>query len=282
MLDNLVKLGIKTTLIDNDEKLTPNLEMDMADELEAIIREHYVPILKNARTTQINSKTISFQDGREIDADLVILAIGLKPEVTLAEKAGIELGETGAIRVTVSMETNISDIYACGDCIETFSLITGKPVYVPLGTTANKTGRIAGDSITNGALEYRGNLGTSIFKIFDYTVASTGLNKAEAIASGYEVIEIMHGARNKPAYMEGEKIKVIAFADKRSRKLLGVQMIGKEGVDKRLDVYVTLLTYKATVDDLFHLDLAYAPPYSNVKDLVHYTGMIFESELNRH
>ena len=92
----------------------------------------------------------------------------------------------------------------------------------------------------------------------------------------------MHGARNKPAYMEGEKIKVIAFADKRSRKLLGVQMIGKEGVDKRLDVYVTLLTYEATVDDLFHLDLAYAPPYSNVKDLVHYTGMIFESKLTKH
>jgi rhodanese-related sulfurtransferase len=179
------------------------------------------------------------------------------------------------------MQTNFKDVYSCGDCIETFSSITGKPVYRPLGSTANKTGRIAGDALTGGTLEYRGNLSTAIFKLFDLTIASTGLSEREALAEGYE-IEICHNIKpDKPEYFHGKEMTIKAIADKATQKLIGVQIIGYEGVDKRIDIFATLITYGARVDDLFHLDLAYAPPFSTTKDPVHYTGMILDNALNK-
>lgn len=208
------------------------------------------------------------------------MATGVKPNVTLAKEALIELGITGAIKVDTQMNTNIKDILACGDCIETFSLITNKPVYRPLGSTANKTGRIAGDVATGGTLNYRGNLGTGIFKLFDMTIASTGLSEREAIASGYEIAQCHNIKPDKPDYFHGKEMVIKAIADKETQKLLGVQIIGYDGVDKRIDVFAPLITYGAKVDELFHLDLAYAPPFSTTKDPVHYTGMILDNALN--
>lgn len=211
---------------------------------------------------------------------MVIMATGVKPNITLAKDAGIEIGITGAIKVNTKMQTSSVDVYACGDCVETFSRITGQPVYKPLGSIANKTGRIAGDVVTGGRLEYKGNLGTGIFKIFDLVVASTGLTEEEARQAGYEVV-ICHNIKlDKPHYFKGKEMLIKAVADKATDKLLGVQIIGYKGVDKRIDVFATLITYGATVDELFHLDLAYAPPFSTTKDPVHYTGMILENMLH--
>ena len=278
MLENLKALGMEVTLIDNDDKLTPHLSKEMADLLFEKLKHKAFFMKMEAITKEITAKEIIFENGDSIEADLVITAVGIRPNTKLAEEAGVLLGETKAIKVNEKMQTNLKDIYACGDCIETYSTITGRAVYIPLGTTANKTGRIAGDVITGGDLTYKGNLKTSIFKVFDYTVATSGLSMKEAEEAGFDVIKIDHIAYSKPKYMSGEKMHISALADKKSKRLLGVQIIGGEGVDKRLDLYVVLMTYGIPFDDFFHLDLAYAPPFSNVKDAVHYTGMILQSE----
>lgn len=280
LLENLMHENIDVTIVEMADKITPNLDIDMASFLENKLLEQGVKVLKSTQIVKIDKGGVILSDGKFLSADMVIMATGVRPNVELAIKAGIQLGNTGAIAVSATMQTNISDVYACGDCVETYSSITGKPVYRPLGSTANKTGRIAGDSITGGLLSYRGNLGTGIFKLFHMTIASTGLSENEARAEGYDVV-ICHNIKpNKPEYMGGKEMVIKAIADKLTGRLLGVQIIGEDGVDKRIDVFATLITYKATVEELFHLDLAYAPPFSTTKDPVHYTGMILDNAIH--
>lgn len=280
MLENLMADGVKVTIVEKQGKITPNLDEDMAAFLENALAKKNITIIKNTSIVEINKGNVILEDGKEVKSDMVIMAAGVRPNVTLAKEAGIETGVTGAIKVNTKMETNIKDIYACGDCIETFSIITTKPVYRPLGSTANKTGRIAGDVITGGNLEYRGNLGTGIFKLFDMTIANTGLSEREAIEEGYDVIVCHNIKLDKPSYFHGKEMVIKAIADKQTEKILGVQIVGYDGVDKRIDIFATLITYGAKVDELFHLDLAYAPPFSTTKDPVHYTGMILDNALN--
>ena len=280
MLENLMSDGINVTIIEKENKITPNLDEDMAKFLETALVKKGVNILKGISVEEIEKDKIKLSNGENVLADMIIMATGVKPNISLAKAARIDIGETGALKVNVRMETNVPDIYACGDCIETFSSITGKPVYRPLGSTANKTGRIAGDSLSGGKLQYKGNLSTGIFKLFDMAIGSTGLNEKEAIKEGYDVIVCHNIKPDKPAYFHGKEMVIKAIADKNTEKILGVQIIGYEGVDKRIDVFATLITYGATVDELFHLDLSYAPPFSTTKDPVHYTGMILDNALN--
>lgn len=281
VLENLTARGIEVTVVEVADKITPNLDEDMANYLENQLLSKGVKILKRTHIKIIEPQNATLSNGSIVDVDLVIMATGVRPNVALAQSIGAEIGLTNAIKVDRQMRTSVKDVYACGDCIETFSAITGKPVYRPLGSTANKTGRIAGDVVTGGTLEYRGNLSTGIFKLFDLTIASTGLSEREAINEGYE-IEIVHNIKpDKPSYFHGEEMVIKAIADRKSMRLLGVQIIGTTGVDKRIDIFATLITYKATVDELFHLDLAYAPPFSTTKDPVHYTGMILDNAINQ-
>ncbi len=281
MLENILNLGLKVQVVEIADKITPNLDSDMAQYLENCLDKKGIVVRKNTGITAIKGNQVELTNGTIIEADMVILSTGVRPNVILAKEAGIAIGETGAISVDDEMRTSIADIYACGDCIETYSQITKKKVYRPLGSTANKTGRIAGDCSTGGSIRYRGNLGTGIFKLFEFTVASTGLSEREALEEGFEV-QICHNIKpNKPEYMGGKEMIIKAVADKATNRILGVQIIGQEGVDKRIDVFATLVTYKATVDELFHLDLAYAPPFSTTKDPVHYTGMILDNALNQ-
>jgi len=280
VLESLVNYSIDVTIVEVADKITPNLDIDMASFLENTLVKKGIKILKSTSINKILDKEIILSNDSTLDADLVIMATGVRPNVSLAKQMGVKLGVTGAIEVNDRMETSITDVYAAGDCIETFNIITGKPVYRPLGTTANKTGRIAGDALSGGSLTYRGNLSTGIFKLFDLSIGSTGLSEKEAITEGYDV-EVVHNIKpNKPSYMNGQEMVIKAIADRKSKRLLGVQIVGYEGVDKRIDVFATLLTYKATVDELFHLDLSYAPPFSTTKDPVHYTGMILENAIS--
>lgn len=280
MLENLLKLGLDVEMLELNEQITPNLDCDIAKYLEAELLKKSIKIRKNSTVKSIETDTITLENNEKIKADLVILATGVNPNTQLAEKIGVELGEKGAIKVTTKMQTNIENIYACGDCIETFCTITKKAVYRPLGSTANKTGRIAGDVITGGKLEYKGNLGSSIFKFIDITVATTGLTEKQAIMYGYEV-QVCHNIKpNKAEYLGGKEMLIKGIADKKTSRILGVQIIGFDGVDKRIDVFATLITYKATVDELFDLDLCYAPPFSTTKDPIHYTGMILDNAIN--
>lgn len=279
--ENLKGLGIDVTLVERLPQVTPGLDPDMAVYVEEHLKKNGIEVLTGATATKIKKNRVILADERELQADLVLLSAGVRPNTQLAVKAGVELGITKAIKVNDSMMTNLKDVYACGDCIEQYHVVTKKPVYRPMGSTANKTGRIAGDVVTGGNLRFRGILGTGIFQIFGMAVALTGLSEREAKLEGYDV-EVCHNIKpNKPEYMGGKEMVIKGIADRESGRLLGTQIVGDEGVDKRIDVFVTAITYQAKVEDLFHLDLAYAPPFSTTKDPVMYTGMILDNAINQ-
>jgi len=280
MAENLKNLGIDVTLVERLKQVTPFLDDDIAVYAEEYLKKMGLKLELGETVTELRSNEVVLQSGRVINADFVIMSIGVKPNVELALSAGIQIGETGAIKVNSKMQTSIKDIYACGDCAESYSVVTQKPIYRPLGSTANKTGRIAGDQITGGALEFRGILGTGIFKIYDMTVAQTGLTENEAKKFGYETVVCHNIKPDKPTYFHGKEMIIKAVADAQTQRLLGVQIVGFEGVDKRIDVFATAITFGAKVSDLFHLDLAYAPPFSTTKDPVMYTGMILDNAIN--
>ena len=281
VLENLLPWNIKVKVVELADKITPNLDADMATLLENKLTEKGIEIIKGTSITDIHDDCVTLSNGKVEDAEMVILATGVRPNVDLAKTMGLRIGVTGALWVDDTMRTSHPDVYAAGDCIETYNSITKKAVYRPLGTTANKTGRIAGENITGGSMHYRGNLSTGIFKLFDLTIGSTGLSEVEARKEGFD-IEVIHNIKpHRPSYFDGQEMVIKAIADRQSKELLGVQIIGTEGVDKRLDVFATLITYHAKVDDLFHLDLAYAPPFSTTKDPVHYTGMILDNAIER-
>lgn len=279
--ENLKRLGLNITLIEKLPQVTPGLDRDMAVYVKEHLEKNGVAVLTGVSAAEITGSGVVLSDGRTIDAELVLVSTGVRPNTGLAVAAGIELGVTGAIHVNSKMQTSLTDIYACGDCIEQFHAVTGKPVYRPLGSTANKTGRIAGDSISEGNLTFRGILGTGIFQVFGMTVAQTGLSEREAKEQGYDVIVCHNIKPNKPVYMGGKEMVIKGIADKTSGRLLGTQIVGFDGVDKRIDVFVTAITYQAKAEDLFHLDLAYAPPFSTTKDPVMYTGMILDNAIQR-
>ena len=278
--ENLKGLGIDVTLLERLPQVTPGLDQDMAAYVEDYLKKNGIQVLTGASATKIEKNRVILADGRDIQADMVLISAGVRPNTQLAVKAGVELGITKAIKVNDEMMTNLTDVYACGDCSEQYHVVTGKPVYRPMGSTANKTGRIAGDVMTGGKLRFRGILGTGIFQIFGMAVAQTGLSEREARLEGYDV-EVCHNIKpNKPEYMGGKEMVIKGIADRESGRLLGTQIVGYEGVDKRIDVFVTAITYQAKVEDLFHLDLAYAPPFSTTKDPVMYTGMILDNAIH--
>ena len=285
MAENLKNRGIDVTMVEMAEHVMPSLEKDVAVYLEEYLREKEINLVLKDTVTAFSGEPAAdraiLKSGKTIDTDFVILSAGIRPNVRLAVKAGVETGSTGAIKVNKGMQTNIEYIYACGDCAESYSAITGKPVYRPLGSTANKTGRIAGDRITGGSLEFRGILGTGIFRVFDMTVAVTGLTESEAIKEGFDVVVCHNIKPDRPAYFKGKEMVIKAVADRATGRILGAQIVGKSGVDKRIDVFATAITFGATAEDLSHLDLAYAPPFSTTRDPVIYTGMILENDIHR-
>lgn len=281
MVENLVHAGLQVTLIEKLPQICPFVDPDMAPYLHEYLEKQQVTILAGRSAASISEAGLILDDGSEIQADLVIVAVGIRPNVGLARSMGVDIGETGAIAVNEKMQTNLPDVYACGDCTESFSIVDGRKLYRPLGSTANKMGRIAGDVATGGSLSFRGIAGTGIFQVFEMSIAATGLNEAQARASGYDIVVNHNIKPDKPEYFGGREMVIKAIADRKSEKLLGVQIIGYEGVDKRIDVFVTAMTAGLSVSDLFHLDLAYAPPFSTTKDPVMYTGMILDNALHR-
>ncbi len=272
MCESFKNLGMEVTLIARST-ISKGIDKDMTVYIEEYLKENGVTVLTDTQTEEINEQGVILGDGNIIKADIVLLATGIKPNVDLAKSIGIELGTTGAIKVDKNMKTNIDDIYSCGDCIEMFNAVTGKAIYRPLGSTANKTGTIAGSNITNIKEEFRGVLGTGIYRIFNMSVGQTGLSEEEAIKQGFDIRVSIDKKINKPRNMGGKPIIIKAIADNKDGRLLGAQIIGYDGVDKRLDVLVTAISLKAKAEDLIHLDLAYSPPFSLPRDPLYYTGI---------
>lgn len=281
MAESLQKAGLEVTIVEKLPNICPALDSDMAAHLHSYLVNSGIKIQTGRSADEFTQGSVILDDGSKLIAQLIILAVGVSPNVKLAKECGVELGSTGAILINKRMQTNLPAVYACGDCVQSMSIIDGQPLYRPLGSTANKMGRIAGDAITGGNMTFRGIAGTGIFKVLELTVASTGLKENEAWEKGYDVVVCHNIKPDRPDYFHGKEMVIKAIADRRTEKLLGVQIVGYGGVDKRMDVFVTAMTFGAKVSDLFHLDLAYAPPFSTTKDPVAYTGMILENAINR-
>jgi Pyridine nucleotide-disulphide oxidoreductase/Pyridine nucleotide-disulphide oxidoreductase, dimerisation domain/Rhodanese-like domain len=250
----------------------------MAFRVEEELVRHGVTVRVARSATAIDASDgtvtgVRLDNDEYLPADLVILSVGVRPDTGLALQVGAELGTTGAIRVDRQMRTTVDDVYAVGDAAESFSVITGSPLWRPLGSTANKMGRIAGDAITGGNLSHRGILGTGILRVFELAVGHTGLTETEAKVQGFD-IDVIHNIKPAHAtYVGGRELIIKAIAERGTGTLLGAQAIGPQGVDKRIDVLATAITLGAHAEDLFHLDLAYSPPFATTKDPIHYTGM---------
>ena len=283
--ENLKARGLEVTIVEMASQVMPALDADMAIYVEAELRKQGVSVITDDSVVCFEGKDrveqVVLKSGEKVTVDMVIVAAGVQPNVSLAQQAGVKLGVTGAIEVNAKMQTSALDVYACGDCAEGFSLLTQAPLYRPMGSTANKMGRIAGDQATGGTLEFRGVLGTGIVKVFDLTVAHTGMSEQQARKEGYAVVVCHNIKPDKPEYFHGQEMVIKGIADETTGRLLGVQIVGKSGVDKRMDVFVTAISFGAHVEDLFHLDLAYAPPFSTTKDPVLYTGMILDNAISR-
>ncbi|MFH0814049.1 MAG: FAD-dependent oxidoreductase, partial [Pseudomonadota bacterium] len=219
-------------------------------------------------------------DKHELEADVVLLAIGVRPNVELAKKAGLALGKTGAIQVNEYLQTSDPDIYAGGDCVENTHRITGKKVYTPMGSTANKHGRVIADHITGGGSPFPGVLGTGICKVIDLNIARTGLTEGEARAEGFDVETVICPSPDRPHFYPGSKSIITKLvADKKTGKLLGAQIIGPGDVAKRIDIAVSALSFGATVEQVAKLDLAYAPPFSLAMDNIITAANIMDNKL---
>ncbi|WP_028973099.1 FAD-dependent oxidoreductase [Spirochaeta cellobiosiphila] len=281
ILDNLLQKGIRTSVIEAGKQLMPPLDDDMSIWLEDYLTKKGISYHLDSKVTRIDKNKVTLSNNRILPADLVVIAVGITPEVSLANAIGIKLGKTGAILVDDNMNTSHKSIKAIGDCTEIWSSIDHQALYRPMGSTANKMGRIStGLLYAQYPLNFRGVLGTGIMQFKELTIGFTGYSEKLARDFGYDV-EIIHNIKeNQSKYLpESREMIIKGVADRKTGRLLGAQLIGERGVDKRLDVFATAISFKAKVEDLFHLDLSYAPPYSTTKDPVHYTGMILANAI---
>ncbi|MGL4645208.1 MAG: FAD-dependent oxidoreductase [Vagococcus fluvialis] len=286
MAEQLTRRGIKVTLLQRGSQVMKHMDQDMAFRIQKELETNHVDVHLNTVVTNVRTSggaivSLETTGGGNIVTDMVILATGVVPNTGLVDNLPIQVGESGAISVNKKLQTSIPDIYAVGDVAESYSIITGKPIYRPLGSTANKMGRTVGDILTGGTLEHRGILGTGIVRVFDLDIAYTGLSETEALAEGYEIETLYSIKPNNADYLGGKELTIKAIADKRTSKILGAQIIGPQGADKRIDVIATAISFGAVSEDLFHLDLAYAPPFATTKDPVIYTGMALDNAINK-
>ncbi len=268
--ENLSLQGINTTVVELDPHILPPYDADVALYVQKYLGEKGIKILTGTAVKAFKDngqgKVGAVVTGAgALKADLVVLAVGVRPNVDLAKECGIALGTTGAIAVDERMETNIKDIYAVGDCAENINLITGRPVWYPMGSTANKTGRVAAVNFAGTAYKdtMKGVLGTSVLKLFELNVGKTGLSERDARALGYDVETVLVPAQDRAHYYPGSHMIVTKLiVDRKTHQLLGGQIYGEGVVDKPVDILVTAITFGAAVEQLTKLDLAYAPPFS--------------------
>lgn len=287
MVEAFHNSGLDITLIEMSSQILPLMDEELATQIHKYLEEKNIKIITSDGVKRLisdednNVKRVETRNGAIIDADIALISVGAKPNIELAREAGIEIGETGAIKVNSKMQTNIEDIYAAGDCAEQINLITGKPTWVPLGSTANKQGRVAAINITGGNEEFVGVLGSHISKIFEFANAGTGLTEKQANKYGYNYETVTITDKDRSSLFPGaEDFTLKLIADKSTGKLIGAQGIGKGDVDKRINVLATALTAHMTIDDIANIDITYSPPYSPVIDPVIIAAEQLQEKLN--
>ena len=277
MAENLRNRGLLVAIVEMFDQVMPALDKEMAASLHEHLHEQSVALwLSDAVTVfrQTNSKlVIGLKSGMELSCDMAVLAIGVKPEIALAKEAGLEIGSTGGIKVNDNLQTSDPDIFAVGDAIEVQHFVLKKPVLIPLAGPANRQGRMVADNIAGRNVKYKGTQGTAILKVFGLTVAMTGATEKELKKSelSYEKA-YLHPANHVGYYPGAQQMHIKILFDKQNGKLLGAQIVGKDGVDKRIDIFATAIRNNLDVFDLQDLELAYAPPYGSGKDPVNMAG----------
>lgn len=279
MAENLVIQGVRTTIIEKMEQVMPAMDYEMAGLLHAHLMEKGVDCILGDGIRSIAENNgrlaVSTESNREIECDMAIMSVGIKPENQLARDAGLSIGPLGGIAVDAAMQTSDPDIYAIGDAVEVTDFLTGRTTKTPLAGPANKQGRIAADNVMGRRTIFRGTLGTSVVKVFDLTTASTGASEKSLI---YYKIPYMasytHSGSHASYYPGAEMMSIKLMFSPNTGKILGAQIVGREGVDKRIDVLATAIRGAMTVFDLEELELAYAPPYSSAKDPVNIAGFV--------
>jgi len=269
MAESLVQLSKKVTIVEMAPQILTLFDEDFAGILRQYLERKGVQIFTSEPIKALRGKdgkvTHVQTASQEIEADAVLMGLGIRPQVELAKKAGLRIGETGAIWVNERMETSAEGIYAAGDCAETIHLVTGKRVWIPLGSTANKQGRVVGVNVCGGDATFPGVMGTTIFKTFNFNVAKTGLEMREAEKEGFRPVQaIVTGYARAHYYPGGKESTLKVIADRETGRILGGQAIGEGPSDKFIDVLAIALHGKMTCRDLSNVDLAYAPPYSPV------------------
>lgn len=275
MAENLWERGVEVTLVEMADQIMAPIDFEMASILHQHLREKGVNLVleDGVKSFEKNGKLINLNSGKQIDTDLVILAIGVAPENKLAKDSGLELGLRGAIRVNERLQTADESIYAIGDAIEVKDYINGQATHIPLAWPANRQGRIVADNINGIDSKYQGTLGTSIAKVFDMTVAATGNNEKtlKRLGISYDVVHV-HPSSHAGYYPGAFPIALKLIFDRETGKIFGAQAVSYDGADKRIDVLATAIKGGMTIFDLPDLELAYAPPYSSAKDPVNMAG----------
>lgn len=280
--ENLHVAGINVTLVELLDQVLTTLDYDMASFIHSAFRCEGINLRLSSEVEGFidteKGIRVNIKNSEPIESDMVLFCIGVRPDSDLAKSAGLELGIKGSILVNDKMETSEKDIYAVGDAIQIKHTVTGEPALVSLAGPASKQGRIAADNINGGDSRYKGSPGTSVIKLFDITAASTGLTETAAKAKGYDYEKIILSPPSHATYYPGAKTMTVKLIfEKSSLRILGAQIVGYDGVDKRIDVIATAISLGASALDLMDLDLAYAPPYSSSKDPVNMAGFVIEN-----
>ena len=285
LAENLRELGMEVTIVQRPKQLMNPFDPDMAAFIHNEMRKTGIRLALGHTVEGFEEKgggvDVLLKDEQPLHADMVVLAIGVTPDTALAKEAGLELGIKGSILVNDRMETSVPDIYAVGDAVQVKHFVTGQNALISLAGPANKQGRIAADNICGGDSRYSGSQGSSVIKVFDMTAATTGVNETNAKKAGLSVDKVILSPMSHAGYYPGGKVMTMKVVfEKETYRLLGAQIVGYEGVDKRIDVLATAIRAGMKATDLKELDLAYAPPYSSAKDPVNMAGFMIDNIAN--
>lgn len=277
MAENLKEAGLEVSVVELSDHLIAPLDFDMAADVHRYIKSKGLKPYLNNGVKAIDGHTVILQNGK-ITADMIVMSVGVRPETALAKDCGIRTNQRGSIIVDRHMKTGIDNIYAVGDAVEVEDFITKSAAFIPLAGPANKQGRIAADNIAGFDSEYTGTQGSAVLKLFDMTVATTGLNEKSAKSAGinYDKTYIYSGS-HASYYPGANNMSVKALWDKKTLKILGAQIVGFDGVDKRMDVLAAAIRFGAKITDLKELELCYAPPFGSAKDPVNMLGFVAEN-----
>lgn len=271
MAEALRTRGLQVSVIEALDHVLGPTEPEISRIVEDELAAQGVRLYKTTKVAAFEGdgrvRSVLTDQGDRIDAELVLIGVGIRPNVRLAQEAGIALGPTGAVAVDERQQTNISRIYAAGDCCEARHIVTGQPAWIPLGPTANKQGKVAGDNVAGRRARFVGVAGTAVVKVFDLEVARTGLSMAEAERAGIKAGSAVVTVRSRAGYYPGgHPMTIKIIFDRLTKRLLGAQLVGREGVAKRVDVFATALHAHLTLEEMAQLDLSYAPPFAPTWD----------------